>query len=381
MDNQKQIVEENLTKFLQELLRFSGLPDEIIIEILLRLPVKSLLKLRCVSKSWLSLLSGSHFVKAQIKFSSKNVNLMLLVVSSVSGLVGKICSTYSVVCENSCVDFARSDYPLKLPFRSAKFLGSCNGLICLTPVSFGLMLWNPTTGKYKEFQDSIVHSSESCYIRYGFGYDATNDDYKVVKIFSFPRGEGRYENVVEIFSLRGDSWKMGEGFDSGYVNAKSGVFLNGALHWELSDCRGSGSCSEIMTLDLATETYGVMGLPNCEKGNASWTLSVLGGYLVAGCNYYPNRTEMWVMKEYGVEKSWTKLVSLLSPPGRMGYISPLFVSENGGEVLVKLGTDISLYSTRNASYKSFGIHSAGCRLQVHAINYTESLASPHVVDK
>ncbi|PHT91219.1 hypothetical protein T459_06332 [Capsicum annuum] len=89
---------------------------------------------------------------------------------------------------------------------------------------------------------------------------------------------------------------------------------------------------------------------------------------------------MWVMKEYGVEKSWTKMVSLLSPFGRMGYISPLFVSENGDEVLVKLGTDISLYETRNASYKSLEIHSAGYRLQVQAITYFESLASPHVGD-
>ncbi|PHU27027.1 hypothetical protein BC332_05359 [Capsicum chinense] len=89
---------------------------------------------------------------------------------------------------------------------------------------------------------------------------------------------------------------------------------------------------------------------------------------------------MWVMKEYGEEKSWTKMVSLLSPFGRMGYISPLFVSENGDEVLVKLGTDISLYETRNASYKSLEIHSAGYRLQVQAITYFESLASPHVGD-
>ncbi|KAF3672380.1 putative NADP-dependent alkenal double bond reductase P2-like [Capsicum annuum] len=286
-----------------------------------------------------------------------------------------MCNIYSLGLK-----FGEVDFPLKHPFGSCKFLGSCNGLICLTPMSFKLMLWNPCTGKYKEFQDSYAQSVGSCYIRYGFGYDVVNDDFKVVKIFSFAIDEVKYENVVKIYSLRGDSWKIGEGFVSGYMNAQSGVFVNGFLHWEVSNCRGSGDCSEIMTLDLATETYGVMGLPNCEKGNVSWGLSVVGGNLVACCNYYPNRTDMWVMKEYGVEKSWTKLVSLLSPFGRMGYISPLFVSENGDEVLVKLGTDISLYETRNASYKSLEIHSAGYRLQVQAITYIESLASPHVGD-
>ncbi|KAJ8547110.1 hypothetical protein K7X08_010696 [Anisodus acutangulus] len=247
-------------------------------------------------------------------------------------------------------------------------------------ISLKLMLWNPCTGKYKEFQDSFVKSAVSCYIRYGFGYDASNDDYKVVKIFSFPKDEGKCENMVQIYSLRTNSWKMSKGFDSGYINAHSGVSLNEALHWEVSHCHGSGANSEIMTFDLATETYGVMALPSCGDGNISWTLSVLGGRLVACCNYYPDKTDMWVMKEYGAEKSWTKLVSLSSPFGRMCYISPLFVSKNADEFLVKLGTDISLYNTRNASYKSLEIHSSGCRLQVQAITYIESLASPHIGD-
>ncbi|XP_055811990.1 F-box/kelch-repeat protein At3g23880-like [Solanum dulcamara] len=383
MENQSQTINQLAeTKIPQELLQFSSLPDDIIIEILLRLPVKSLLKLSCVSKSLLSLLSTPHFINTQIKFSvkqSKNVNLRLVIVASVSGLVGKMCSVYSLICENSSVNVAKIDYPLKPPFGSAKFLGSCNGLICLTPMSFKLMLWNPSTGKHKEFQDSFVKWAVNCYIRYGFGYDSVNDDYKVVKIFSFSRNEGKFENRVKIYSLKDDSWKMGEGFYSGYVNAQSGMFLNGSLHWEVSHCRDSVGSSEIMTLDLSTETYGVMALPDCGNKNTSWMLSVLGGCLVACCNYYPDRTDMWVMKEYGVEKSWTKMVSDLTAPfGRLGYISPLSVSENGDEVLVKLGTNISLYTRRNASHKSLDIDSSGCCLQVQAITYIESLASPHV---
>lgn len=307
------------------------------------------------------------------------MNFRLVITASVSGLVGRMCSVYSLICENSSLNVAKIDYPLKPPFVGfAKFLGSCNGLICLTSMSFKLMLWNPSTGKHKEFQDSFVHCAVNCYIRYGFGYDGVNDDYKVVKIFSFPRNEGKYENKVKIYSLKTDSWKMGEGFDSGYVNPQSGMFLNGYLHWEVGHCGDSGS-SEIMTLDLSTETYGVMPLPNCGNGGTSWTLSVLGGCLVACCNYDLDRTDMWVMKEYGVVKSWTKLASGLSAPlGRLGYITPLFVSENGDEVLVKLGTNLSLYTTRNASHKSLDIHSSGCCLRVQAITYFESLASPHI---
>ncbi|CAJ1941136.1 unnamed protein product [Sphenostylis stenocarpa] len=36
-------------------------PEDLIIQILLRLPVKSLVRFNCVCKSWLSLISDSHF--------------------------------------------------------------------------------------------------------------------------------------------------------------------------------------------------------------------------------------------------------------------------------------------------------------------------------
>ncbi|KAL3325750.1 hypothetical protein AABB24_036796 [Solanum stoloniferum] len=365
------------------------LPQEIIFEILLRLPVKSLLKFRCVSKSWFFLLSNPVFSKTHVDFCLKNPKLTdyrLAVVASVYGL-GRKCNFYNMGFENPCLSLARNSCPAKSLAISARILGSCNGLICLTSDSFTVMLLNPCTGKFNVFPDSMLRSNGGggggsgvgCFIRYGFGYDASFEDYKVVKIFSFPHIEGRYENMVNVYSLKAQSWKMIEGFNSGSLNGKVGVFLNGALHWEACHSHCSGSFWEIVTLNLAAERYGKIALPSYEDGGVYWTLSVSRGYLVGCCNYEKNKADVWVMKEYGVEESWTKLVTISLPVDRRAYILPLFVAENCDEFLLQLGEELALYNSRDGSYKRLDGYSSGDYFrQAQATTYFESLASPHM---
>ncbi|KAI5440947.1 hypothetical protein KIW84_010424, partial [Lathyrus oleraceus] len=55
----------------------TAVPDELIAEVLSLLTVKSLLRLKCVSKSWNSLISDPFFVKIHSHKSSQNTNLTL----------------------------------------------------------------------------------------------------------------------------------------------------------------------------------------------------------------------------------------------------------------------------------------------------------------
>ncbi|OIT23019.1 f-boxkelch-repeat protein [Nicotiana attenuata] len=181
---------------------------ELITEILLRLPVESLLRFRCVSKSWLALISSPEFVKAHLNISANNKDYThhRLMMNFESKYNIKDCSLSSLFNE-SVIEAFDLDYPTKsngsykrFP-NSDRIVGSVNGLICLAMEDYDLVVWNPSIRKYKKLPDSRPRLERMTYDfhRYGFGYDEFHDDYKVVGIFTC----GSLDQVeFKIYSLK-----------------------------------------------------------------------------------------------------------------------------------------------------------------------------------
>ncbi|KAK4365542.1 hypothetical protein RND71_016900 [Anisodus tanguticus] len=55
------------------------LPEDLVMEILPRLPVESLLRFKCVSKKWYEIIKNSSFIKEQLYWSSKNTTPRILI--------------------------------------------------------------------------------------------------------------------------------------------------------------------------------------------------------------------------------------------------------------------------------------------------------------
>ncbi|KAF3657449.1 hypothetical protein FXO37_14932 [Capsicum annuum] len=87
--------------------------------------------------------------------------------------------------------------------------------------------------------------------------------------------------------------------------------MNGKFHWLQRD--------RISSIDLANEKWAVIEKPcNFKGGRNSVMLGVLRSDLSVFCNYLmslasPCRADIWVMKEYGVKESWTKMFTVISP--------------------------------------------------------------------
>ncbi|KAK8634184.1 hypothetical protein V6N13_015012 [Hibiscus sabdariffa] len=180
-------------------------PWDLIVEILCRLPVKSLVRFSYVSKRWRSEISNPNFIRLHLKRSSQ-------------------ASTHSslVIVDGRKLSLVDLSNPLPIPKEvddslnslSGKFielLGMCDGLLCMSTYDYNtIVLWNMSTGEHL----TLLLQPDLGYYRkplvgpnplFGFGYDPINDDYKVIRIYqSFALSFGL--NAVS-YSLRSKSWK------------------------------------------------------------------------------------------------------------------------------------------------------------------------------
>ncbi|XP_015162576.1 F-box/kelch-repeat protein At3g06240-like [Solanum tuberosum] len=178
------------------------LPPELITEILLRVPVKSLLKFRSVSKFWLALISSREFIKNHLSLSASNHHVLISIQNRDCKWNFKECLFRSLFYDSVTEAFDLK-YPIEDNSKLIDILGSCNGLILLMGYIGCLLLWNPTTRMHKKLPNPRPRW-KNYYDDYGFGYDELRDDYKVVGIFYI---QGRsHGSEVKIYSLKSNSW-------------------------------------------------------------------------------------------------------------------------------------------------------------------------------
>uniref|UniRef100_A0A7N0VJQ3 F-box domain-containing protein n=1 Tax=Kalanchoe fedtschenkoi TaxID=63787 RepID=A0A7N0VJQ3_KALFE len=177
-----------------------SLPDDIILEIFLRLLVRSATRFNSVCKCWHSLIRSRRFIEMHLRRDiDKSLERVIqkkvvwLVPSSELTLSSLfLLPYYSRWCCNS------SYGPI--------FMGSCNGLLCFNlrcvdTLKLHAFMWNPATGAFRFMSENDVAAGDmcdethpevkftGCIYRFGFGYDSSVDDYKIVRLMKYTDDE------------------------------------------------------------------------------------------------------------------------------------------------------------------------------------------------
>ncbi|KAL5769479.1 hypothetical protein ACOSP7_013633 [Xanthoceras sorbifolium] len=160
------------------------LPEDIIIEILSILPVKSLIRFRCVSKSWYALVRSSSFISEHLK---NNHNIHLIV------------EHWEKVDNMDC------------------FLALT--MVCI--IKDGITLYNIATKELRTLPQikASFHPRGVCLVFIGFG------SVKNVK----------RSHIVEVYTLNSDSWRNVKGSNSNIdqyiIYREHHIYFNGACYW------------------------------------------------------------------------------------------------------------------------------------------------------
>ncbi|XP_074326666.1 F-box/kelch-repeat protein At3g06240-like [Apium graveolens] len=231
--------------------------EDLLTEILIKLPVESLLRCKSVSKPWLSLISNPNFVKSHINRTA-GTDKTLLVHESESA------STISLVN----IDSRELPVPLRFPFSTGDIIlettfdiiGSYNGVVCVSVnyrpdhrYSFvnnktSVYLWNPATKHSELVRECYLGLVIEPRADLGFGFDPLCNDYKVVWAERDPY-EIKGGFSVLVYSLNRNAWRRVDPCPTGYFYGYSEICVNGLL------CRIGSVCKLSMALDLNKEVF------------------------------------------------------------------------------------------------------------------------------
>ncbi|GKC85748.1 putative pentatricopeptide repeat-containing protein [Tanacetum coccineum] len=338
------------------------IPFDIQSEIMKRLPVKSLIQFRSVSKQWKSFIDNPKFIK-NYHVNHANPQHHLLVCYELDTV-----KNYTSIIDNNT--FPKQKFPLTAPeslhlFKGTLLLNSVDGLLyfCDSYPSDSktemVVIWNPTVRKSVRI---VIPKSGSIVV--GFGVCPDTNDPKLVKV-SVDEITSMW--VVEVFTLSTRVWKtvyMGAPFKSCGLTWFH-VFVNGVIYF-----RGYGDVyldqgniyNLVISFDLKSEKFGEVCLPQRLVRTRDLNVTKVDESL--GFLEYYNEGGMTVCgvwkREDGANKMFTKIYTI-KVEGKSVYDSVVGF-RNNGEVVMELDDDnykesrIEVYEPLSGHINDVGIN-------------------------
>ncbi|XP_021840515.1 F-box/kelch-repeat protein At3g23880-like isoform X1 [Spinacia oleracea] len=255
MRNRKKVMRKSESEYI---------PLHLCEEILARLPVKALLRFRCVCKSWRSIIDSSVFTYMHLKlYKNNNRHKNNLVVLGMERHDGK-----ETICLRRINPFRRIGEQIELHHRAGLLhliYGSCKGLLFTIQKNDETRLWNLSIRK-----SLLIHRcpiSDYFNVKYVVGFAPSTSDYKVAA-FTYNRKVSRLS--IAVFSLRDHCWKVKKTMmimsHHWHVQKQfrfhSVIFVEKATYWfEFSHGWNPSKLDRIMSFDFDVEEVNHLELP------------------------------------------------------------------------------------------------------------------------
>ncbi|CAN6238096.1 unnamed protein product [Urochloa humidicola] len=253
--------------------------DEIVWEILIRLPVESLARFRTVSKAWLAIISDSSFILAHLQCSKEkqHQNPSSFLITPHFIMEPGHAKAFSTNIYQWCLqeDMRRTAtllYGRNFPageFEAVSPMAHCDGLILL-PTNTKVYVFNPATKDVIALPESQrnMMGHHSC-LPVGLGLDTSTGKYKVARSFYRCCDYDPKQIItmgMEVFTINGEhaSWRETL-VDPPYpiLSSQTGTHYNGCLFYFINRNNQQHTPRGLLRFSLLDETFGVTPLlPN-----------------------------------------------------------------------------------------------------------------------
>jgi F-box interacting protein len=333
-------------------------------EILNRLPPKSLFRFRCVCKIWRNLIGNPDFFSPNNPFNQnilREPNSLPLLLVKAEHRPDDLEHIFYILSHDTLK--CQAKIALEDLGGDLKLVASCNGLLCLRdPGTPYIYLWNPATSEGLNtlpFHAQMnYYGMNSCSLKVsrwrpvfvtpdavGFGFDRRSNDFKVLSIYDFVDRKGRSKRQAEVFRLSTRTWRRLDifvPFDKkknyyNYYNYFPTTASDGVFFWWAVLCqRGMDKFDpdteydneKIVAFDFNEEVFRTTPLPDGFHYNDFYSVNftVFNGFVaimgfpkervITGapvCRLWERTSRslgMWVLFEFGVKDSWTKLIDI-----------------------------------------------------------------------
>lgn len=319
------------------------LPREIMDNIFSRLPVKLLLRFRCVSKLWCNIIDDPCLANMHRTQAGDEEPLVLLLLGFHDRT--EMSSLYELEDNRGVLRPITSNKQPLLNLESKEtengieqyYLQSfCKGLLCISSLS-KVILSNPLRKESLILPPvTLEYKSMPNFESYGLGFDTSTNMYKAVHVFykEIDFDTMRYKLGTQVYSLGSTSWREISSTPS-YPIWKP-IYVNEAIHWiadtrfEIDNLKGM-----IVSFDIGKEEFQLTPHPagiHIDSFHPCYLINLRRDLAIVESQSCSASVVIWVLKNWNT-KQWVKEFSLYiaAPSMYLGnsYISSVCPSEGG----------------------------------------------------
>ncbi|CAN1156127.1 F-box/kelch-repeat protein At3g06240 [Linum perenne] len=375
-------------------------PEDIIVDIMSRLPVKPIVRFKCACKAWYKLFSQPFFIqmhfnraissgensclllrhiapeeKESSQWNKKRRELFVKAWEQGNEDVSlrkkrRFEENFSLRSKTTFEQLSKPQLPTRWRRSFTTIVGSNHGTVCIAETNEfdhkkceDVALWNPATGESR-LLPKLANGRSSCFTAaLGFTFNPDINDYQVVSIV-LPNSEPEFE--AQVLSVSTNQWRSvdAEILKGTCLDFVSKANLGGILHWLAFKMEGDLFDDFIVWLDTTKDKFGVIEYPvgldtqnkesllhSHSRGSGkkeSLLLFIFDSQKIPSC-------DIWFMQEYRQVSSWTKLYTM-PMKFRMKPIG-MYLHRNGEMLVERVEDDPdegNIYACfmRNVSFKN-----------------------------